>query len=287
MSLRANLFATACLLGLTTSAQAAPAIWEVRDNDSAIWLFGSIHVLPEATAWRTPLFDAILADADMVVFETDISPATMAELGGRAFVQGTYMDGTLLTDVIDDKTERQLRQYAESVALQMGPLLAMRPWLVTSTISTAAMATTGYTAQGVEFVLDQELARERLRYLETGDEQLAVLSGGSEQEQVALLQATLADMATLPKLMGKMLRSWMNGSPEVLAELIAMESGGIEGAFMERLIYTRNRNWIAPLEQMLGDNEANLIVVGAGHLAGDGSVLDLLEQAGYEIERLQ
>ena len=36
-----------------TVVSAAPAIWEVSDSDSKVWLFGSVHVLPPAIAWRT------------------------------------------------------------------------------------------------------------------------------------------------------------------------------------------------------------------------------------------
>ena len=88
-------------LGLAMPAQAAPAMWEIRDDDSAIWLFGSFHVLPENAAWRTELFDTVLADADRVVFETDIRPEAAAQVGAEAYVRGVYVDGTLLTDVLE------------------------------------------------------------------------------------------------------------------------------------------------------------------------------------------
>ena len=79
-------------------------------------------------------------------------------------------------------------------------------------------------------------------------------------------------------------------SPKTLekdSDLFLMEMGGFEEAFLERLIYARNRNWMEPLETMLATNQENLVVVGAAHLIGDGSVLDLLERAGYEVERIQ
>ena len=67
----------------------------------------------------------------------------------------------------------------------------------------------------------------------------------------------------------------------------AGEMGGFEEAFLDRLLYARNRNWISPLQGMLERNEENMVVVGAAHLIGQDSVLDLLEQAGYEVERIQ
>ncbi|MGB3339823.1 MAG: TraB/GumN family protein [Devosia sp.] len=283
-----------CLLPLVATlglvalpAKAAPAIWEVRDDDSAIWLFGSFHILPDGAEWRTGLFDTILADAEKLVFEADVRPAAVAQMGAEAFVRGIYVDGTVLTDALDDPTEARLREKAATINLPMGSILAMRPWMATNTITVQALAMEGYGNQGVEFVLQPELADDRLSFLETGPQQLDVLAGAPEDEQLAMLTSTLDQLDTLPKLMDKMLASWVYGTPDRLGDLFLMEMGGFEKAFLDRLIYARNRNWMEPLETMLADNQENLVIVGAAHLIGDGSVLDLLEQAGYEVERIQ
>jgi uncharacterized protein YbaP (TraB family) len=274
-------------LAMTTPVMAAPAMWEVRDDDSAIWVFGSIHVLPAGSTWRTPLFETVLADADKVVFETDVRPEAMAEIGAQAFVRGIYVDGTLLTDLIDDQLEVQLRMQMAKINVPMGSILAMKPWMATNTISAAGFIAAGYVEQGVEFILEPELTPERMVFLETGEEQIDVLAGGDEDEQIATLEATLEQIDLLPKLMSKMLSNWSGGTPERLAAMFEVEMSGFEEAFLERLLYARNRNWMTPLEAMLADNQENLVIVGAAHLVGEGSVLDLLEQAGYEVERIQ
>ena len=274
-------------LGLAMPAQAAPAMWEIRDDDSAIWLFGSFHVLPENAAWRTELFDTVLADADSVVFETDIRPEAAAQVGAEAYVRGVYVDGTLLTDVLGETIETQLRQKAADINMPMGMVQAMKPWLAANTITVQAMAGKGFAAEGVELLLLPDLAEERLAFLETGSEQLDVLAGSSEDEQIAMLVATLDQLDDLPKLMDKMLKSWLDGTPEQMGDVFLTGMGNFEAAFLERLLYARNRNWIAPLEGMLDSNSENLVVVGAAHLIGEDSVLDLLEEAGYQIERIQ
>ncbi|QDZ10034.1 TraB/GumN family protein [Devosia ginsengisoli] len=274
-------------LGLALPAQAQPAMWEVRDDDSAIWLFGSFHVLPEGTAWRTELFDTLLADADRIVFETDIRPAAAAQVGAEAYMRGVYTDGTLLTDVLGETIETQLRAKAADIDMPMGMVQAMKPWLAANTITVQAMAGKGFAADGVELLLLPDLPEERLGFLETGSEQLEVLAGASDEEQVAMLVATLDQLDTLPKVMDKMLRSWMSGTPDQLSDAFITGMGGYEAGFLERLLYARNRNWIAPIETMLADNSENLIVVGAAHLIGDSNVLELLEQAGYAVERIQ
>ena len=94
-------------------------------------------------------------------------------------------------------------------------------------------------------------------------------------------------LVVLPNYFGTLDTDPKNGTPDELGELFLMEMSGFEEAFLERLIYARNRDWIAPIKGMLASNEENLVIVGAAHLIGGDSVLDLLQAAGYSIERIQ
>ena len=68
-----SLLATASCASLspTPAARAAdgPAMWVIRDEDSTIYLFGTVHVMKADTPWRTPRIAAALASADELVLE--------------------------------------------------------------------------------------------------------------------------------------------------------------------------------------------------------------------------
>jgi uncharacterized protein YbaP (TraB family) len=277
----------ALLLPFASSAAAAPAMWKVSDEDSAIYLFGSFHVLPEGIDWRTPLFDERLAAADKIVLETDVSPLAQAQVGAAAIARGVYVDGTLLTDVIDDDLEAALRAQSSAYDVPVGSLLAMRPWMAANTISVAAMMALGYDQPGVEFQIEPETEPDRLTHLETGEEQLDVLAGASDEEQLAMLQATLDELDSMPKLMSKMIHHWQAGTADRIAHLFQMEMGGFEDAFLDRLLYQRNRNWVEPLSQLLADDIDALVIVGAAHLVGPTNVIELLEAEGFTATRVQ
>ncbi|MBY0521095.1 MAG: TraB/GumN family protein, partial [Sphingomonas sp.] len=49
--------------------EAKPALFVVRDADTTIWLFGTIHLLPQGVAWRTQATEQAIADADLLVTE--------------------------------------------------------------------------------------------------------------------------------------------------------------------------------------------------------------------------
>ena len=58
-------------LGAAGAVGAAPALWVVRDADSEIYLFGTLHALSPQARWRTPAYDQAMARADTVWFEAD------------------------------------------------------------------------------------------------------------------------------------------------------------------------------------------------------------------------
>src|ERR687889_1495972 len=59
---------------------ARPALWEVTDPDTTIYLFGTIHLLPNDTQWRTPAFDQAVAGSQELVVETIIDDKNPAKL---------------------------------------------------------------------------------------------------------------------------------------------------------------------------------------------------------------
>jgi uncharacterized protein YbaP (TraB family) len=54
---------------------------------------------------------------------------------------------------------------------------------------------------------------------------------------------------------------------------------------MQELLYDRNASWITAIEQLHADG-GGFVAVGAMHLVGPRSVLDLLGRNGYRITRL-
>ncbi|HEY9218651.1 MAG TPA: TraB/GumN family protein, partial [Phenylobacterium sp.] len=67
-------------LGLAGPAAAAPAMWVVRDADSEIFLFGTMHALKPGLDWRTPAYDAAYAKAKAVWFEAEADPIDPAQI---------------------------------------------------------------------------------------------------------------------------------------------------------------------------------------------------------------
>ncbi|WIY54088.1 TraB/GumN family protein [Devosia sp. YIM 151766] len=275
------------LLG-ASSALAGPALWKVSDGDSSVWLFGSVHLLPPGIDWRSSAFDKILTKADRVYFETDIGIAAQMEIAPLSFELGFIRDGKLLSERIGPDMTAQLRQVAADYDVPMPMLLTMQPWMAATTLSLGVLAEIGYDPTlGVDPLLSNELPMERKGFLETPQEQIAVLASGDEGEQIAMLQATLDTIHNMQDDIDAMVKAWMEGEPEALGHIAMAQMGGYDESMIERLIDIRNHNWAEQIEAMLARNEQALLIVGAAHLVGDISVVRLLEQRGFTSERVQ
>jgi uncharacterized protein YbaP (TraB family) len=282
------LIGLALCLSMSAGAHAAPALWKVSDGDSTIYLFGSVHMLKAEQEWRTPLIDKVVSKAEQVYFETDISPTGQAEAASLSIIHGFNTDGRLLSDIISTELMAQLREAAQTYSVPMASLLAMKPWMAATTISAMPMLEAGYAASyGVETVLSNGLPADRIGMLETIDEQMALLSGGDEAEGIEMLQASLDTLDQVSTDLEALTESWADGDPEALGEAFMEQMGDFDSVIVERLIDKRNLNWTEQIAGMLERNERALLVVGAAHLAGEMSVVKLLEDKGFTSERLQ
>ena len=52
-----------------------------------------------------------------------------------------------------------------------------------------------------------------------------------------------------------------------------------------KMLVERNQKWVKHIENLLGQDGNSLVVVGAAHLVGDDSILELLKRKGFAVEQ--
>ena len=100
--------------------------------------------------------------------------------------------------------------------------------------------------------------------------------------QKRFLVMTLDESAQLDREIGELVGAWKAGDTAALAGLLSDEFDEFPDLY-RRLTVDRNRAWVGRLADLLDDRDDYLVVVGALHLVGKDSVVDLLEQRGYEV----
>jgi uncharacterized protein YbaP (TraB family) len=289
--MRILLAALLTIFTLTATAKADPAMWEARDADSRIVLFGSVHALPEGLTWRTPALDAAMAASEHVYFETDVGPRGLLALTVKMTVAMFQSAPAPWLDLLTEEQLDQLEVAVEPLGLTLEAAGLMPPWLLTMELAGQQMADADNAAgeytfgAGVEWTLQWDLLPDEKAYFETPIEQFDLIAAGTIEEQVAALLATLGETAAGDEL-DRLVAAWVSGDVDTLAGMMQPKSDE-EAAALKVLLLDRNLRWMPQIEKLLAENREDLIVVGAAHLAGEGSVLDLLETAGYTVTRIQ
>jgi uncharacterized protein len=126
---------------------------------------------------------------------------------------------------------------------------------------------------------------KRILGLETLADQIAIFDELDAAGQAALMRQTLDELDVSAARLDKATELWRRGDAEALADMFT-ESMREQPLLLERLLYERNRNWIPGIETLLRTDETAIVIVGMGHLVGEGSVVELLRERGYEVVRV-
>lgn len=267
--------------------RAEPAIWRISDADSEIWLYGTVHLLPEGVRWRGPRVEAAFAAAEEFVTETDTSDAAAQEIGRLAQELGALPAGEQLAARLAPEQQARLARVARTLDLDPAALDRMQPWFAALQLSYAAATRAGHRPDlGVEAVLTPEALRQgkRLGFLETGAQQVRILAGLPAADQVRFLDATLDDVEAGASELAAMDEAWARGDVETLQRLLADEWRAAGPELHAALIVRRNRAWADQIETRLAGSGRVFIAVGAAHLVGEDSVVDFLRARGIEVK---
>lgn len=286
--LRALLFAALFLLGSCGAAprDAKPALWAVRDGDTTIYLFGTVHLLrPDLRWFQGPVRTAFDA-SDTLVLELVMPPeaetqALLDQLGRTP--------GDPEVEALPPPEHARLEGALRQAGLSPQALDRDEPWLAALTLSLLPLQKLGYDdASGAEKVLQSAAqgAGKTVQGLETAEQQFGYFDHLSAAAQTRLLGDTLDGLPGTGATIEAMIVAWSNGDADGLARLLNADLAG-NPELRDTLLIARNRNWARWIAARMRRPGTVFVAVGAGHLAGGQSVLAMLEQAGLKVERLQ
>ncbi|HWN05653.1 MAG TPA: TraB/GumN family protein, partial [Steroidobacteraceae bacterium] len=265
---------------------AEPALWEVTGGESTVWLFGSVHLLPEGGFTIGDALADALDGAERVCLEIDTGAADEASTATVTLARAVDPQGRDLFELLGPDAER-VREAAENAEVPLEALAMFEPWFAGLTVSVMALQAHGYDVQhGVEQIIQAEArdAGKESCGLETLDGQLSLLDGlpGALQNEI-LLQA-LDEAGEIESLIEPMLDAWRRGDEAGLERSLEDDFEGYP-ELADALIYDRNARWADQVSEMLGGDEDSLVVVGAMHLVGERGLPALLADRGFRVAR--
>lgn len=263
-----------------------PALWTVADEDTTIYLFGTVHVLPDGVEWYDTTIEKALTGADIIVTEIPMDAASEAAMQQLTLTKGVLPAGTALRSLL---TPEQTVAYEAALAKLGAPPAAFdpfKPWLAGLTLSLLPLMQQGYTPDsGVEKVLLSKAGDKPQGALETAEFQLGIFDSLPTEVQVTFLMEAAEGMDEVKPMLDRMVAEWAKGDADELAAI--MNEGMEDPAVAEALLYSRNANWAEWIDTRLDTPGTVFIAVGAGHLAGAKSVQDYLAERGVTTMRVK
>jgi uncharacterized protein YbaP (TraB family) len=267
-------------------ARAQPPVWVVRDADSTIVIFGSVHLLPPGLDWRPAALDAALKEADDLWFELPIDGGASREAAQLAVARGVLPPGETLSSKLSRRGRARLTKIAARLNLPMPALERMRPWLADLTLGVAQLAEGGANgSDGVERTLSLSApATAQRRAFETPEQQIAMFADAPEAEQLKALERSLREMQDQPHASGQMIAAWVAGDLKTLERRGLTPMRRASPGLYRRLVTERNARWTQMLTERLAGSGETVVVVGAAHLIGKDGLPAMLRARGVAVE---
>ena len=268
-----------------TAALAEPPIWVVRDHDSTITLFGSVHILPAGVNWRPKALDTALERADDVWFEIPFDPATQLAASQSAIKRAMLPEGQSLMAQLDAATKARLVRVAGAHNLPVAYLDKLRPWMADIVLSQAFIDRRGArVSEGVEQVISRGLPETvKRRAFETPEQQLSMLAGAPVKDQIAMLAETLRSIEEEPEAFDDLVALWLGNDAKGIADEAMGPLKETSPYLYEVLVRQRNTAWVKQITRRLAGSGDTVVVVGVGHLVGPDSVPAMLRARGVKV----
>ena len=266
-----------------------PARWVVKDSDTNIYLYGTIHVLKPDLHWQTPGMIADFNKSSRIIFELapdQLTPQVMQPLVASS---GMFAGGDNLSNHLDADSLAALNELLAGAGIPPQAIMNMKPWLAAMMLAQVAYAQEGFTGDiGVEKTLTARAEKngQMTGGLESAAEQISYFSTMPMDEQVNFLKIGIEDFHKASEQINEMLDAWIKGDVDRLASVLNEGMADVPGIY-EKLIVQRNKNWIRQIGIFMDTPGTFFMAVGAGHMPGDEGVINLLKEAGYDVRRVE
>lgn len=268
-----------------------PAMWLLSDSDSEIYLFGTFHLLPPETQWQSVLFDTAMLNTKNTYLEADTtSPQALAELQQAIQHFGLNPPGVTLTSLLGDERAREFSVVAQEFGIAMTNLEMLRPWLASLTVTIAAFQYYGLDQDSGADMTIEKIATSQgddILYLERANSQIEMLASLDDIKDYATFDEGLDQLENFEAEIQSMITAWSIGDTKMIEQQVVKSIKDISHRAYTALFETRNENWTLQISELMKGSENYFIAVGAGHLVGKQSVINMLQREGFSVVRVQ
>ncbi len=262
-------------------------LWFVETEKNTIYLLGSIHILKKDSYPLQKEIENIYSCCRKVVFETDLDGMNDADSQAKMMKLGIYPAGQTLSQEISQQTYRLLERKLDKAGLPIAQFEQFKPWFIALTITVMEIQRLGFDPNfGVDryFFNKAKKDKKEMIFLETNEFQLNLMAHLSRRQQELFLRETLKELEVIESMASDMMKAWKTGDIDKLYSIINISFDEYHDIY-KRFFIQRNKRWIPKIKQLMKQHDDVLIIVGAGHLVGKDSVIELLKKKGYKVRQ--
>ena len=266
---------------------ADPAMWVVKDKDTTVYLFGTVHALDGKRDWFNDEVKTAFDASQEVVFEI----LTPEPAKAQAVIMEKAVDksGKTLTSRLSPEQAKKLAAELASVGAPANALDQFEPWFASTQLAMIRFAKKGINpANGVEAKLREaaQKAGKPMGEVETFEWQINLFDTLPEDLQLAMITGYIDELEKGDEMIAKMMDSWAAGDIQTLSGV--MNEALDDSPQLYKLALTdRNARWAEWIQKRMEKPGTVFMAVGAGHLGGKGSVQEYLSQRGIKAERVK
>jgi uncharacterized protein YbaP (TraB family) len=263
------------------------SLWSIQIQSNKFYLLGSLHLLKQDAYPLAAVMEGAYADSRKIVFETDIAALQEPAMQAKMLQLGLYPEGQNLLQDLDGSTRKLLEKKMGALGLPLEQFARFKPWFIALTLTTLELQRMGFNPMyglDVHFFNKARTDAKEIGFLEPAELQLNLLGNMVKKDQIAFLNQTLKDLETVNELAADLVKFWKAGNAKGLHELLYRSFKDYPDIH-DRLLIQRNKKWVEEIEVQMRENKNVLFVVGAGHLVGPESVVDLLKKRGYKVKQ--
>lgn len=264
-------------------------MWKVRSATGTVYLLGSVHLMKKSIYPLDNEIENAFRTSDVLVVEANIENISLAE-AGKIARKSCYPPDDSLRNHLSAGSYGMVKREAARMGLPVEILDTQRPWFLAMTFTSFEMMRSGFDPRyGIDrHFLSEAGGRKKIVELESLDSQVNLLSNLSQSKQKLLLLYTLKDLRRLGSEADKMVKAWKAGDGDEMASLLSKDIREDKklASFYKGLLYDRNRNMSAKIEQFLRTDKTYFVVVGAGHVVGKKGIVEILKEKGYRVKQL-
>jgi uncharacterized protein len=273
----------ALLLCVTAHADGAlHSLWEIHGKHNTVYLLGSIHVLRPTDYPLAPVVLEAYGNAKSLLMEVNLEEIGSEQLQAEMLSSATLPEGKTLPDILGKQRYGHADELAREVGVELSLFDQYAPWFAAEAISQLQLTQLGFQPEaGIEMYF-MEKARsdgKSVAGLETAHDQILLFQNMPMDTQAAYLVSSLEQAHDLPKEVDSMVHAWQRGDTQWFESEMQSEFGK-DPRLYQSVLGARNRKWLPKIEALLNDDKNYLVIVGTGHLIGQGSVIDLLKKDG-------